>query len=252
MKKQYLSILSNQEETTSMENNNTPPVEIKRPKFPPSSFLEEEIKTLVNQSEIVSEDDKESLYRLLMKNQRVFCRKLTVNPETSQVPTSHSILLLDPSPIRERPCRQTQRDQEVTSKEINKMLEQHVIQFSTSPWAAPVHLIPKKDGSIRFCIDYRKLNLQTKKDVYPLPRIDDILDSLGKAKIRSKLDLTSGYWQIPVHPDDQEKTAFVTRDGLFKLFSHAFWTYKRPSNLSKNHGHGAHRPQLEMLHGLYR
>ncbi len=93
----------------------------------------------------------------------------------------HHIPLENTFPTRERIRRQTQTEMEVTSSEVKKMLEQNIIQPSSSPWAAPVQLVSKKDGGVRFCIDFRKLNNQTKKDVYPLPRIDLILDALGKA-----------------------------------------------------------------------
>ena len=81
---------------------------------------------------------------------------------------------------------------------------------SSSPWASSIVLVKKKDGSLRFCIDYRELNSITKADVFPLPRIDDLLDQLGESKFFSTLDLASGYWQVQVHPDSVEKTAFVT------------------------------------------
>ena len=78
-------------------------------------------------------------------------------------------------------------------------------------------LVTKKDGNLRFCVDYRKLNEVTKKDSFPLPRIDDCLDTLGGAKWFSTLDLVSGYWQVEMCPDDMEKTAFVTTRGLFEF-----------------------------------
>ena len=73
------------------------------------------------------------------------------------------------------------------------MMEQGIIRPSSSPWASPIVLVKKKNGKMRFCVDYRKLNKITKRDAYPLPRIDEILDSLGKAKWFTSLDLASGY-----------------------------------------------------------
>ena len=97
------------------------------------------------------------------------------------------------------------------------MLEQGVIQPSNSPWASPIVLVKKKDGKYRFCVDYRKLNSVTQNDAHPLPRIDDLLDSLHGSVMFSTLDLRSGYWQINMHPDDREKTAFATPDALWEF-----------------------------------
>ncbi|KAJ1096234.1 hypothetical protein NDU88_001377, partial [Pleurodeles waltl] len=82
--------------------------------------------------------------------------------------------------------------------EIGKMLDMGIIEPSKSPWCSPVVLVPKPDGSIRFCIDFRQVNAASQFDTYPLPRVDELLERLGKVKYMSTLDLTKGYWQIPL------------------------------------------------------
>jgi hypothetical protein len=90
-----------------------------------------------------------------------------------------------------------------------------VIEPVASPWASNVLLVKKKDGSMRFCVDYRAVNEITVKDSYPLPRIDSCLESLGQACYFSTLDLRTGYWQTEIHKDDVSKTSFVTRSGQY-------------------------------------
>ena len=92
-----------------------------------------------------------------------------------------------------------------------------MIEPSQSPWASPVVLVRKKDGSHRFCVDYRGLNAVTTADSFPLPRIDDLLDQLGNSQYFSTIDLASGFWQIRMHPSSQEKTAFVVPQGLYEF-----------------------------------
>ncbi len=91
---------------------------------------------------------------------------------------------------------------------MSRLLERDVIEESQSPWSAPVVLVRKKDGTHRFCVDYRRLNAVTIKDSYPLPRVDDTLDRLSGAQMFSTIDLTAGYRQIPLNPADKEKTEF--------------------------------------------
>ena len=88
------------------------------------------------------------------------------------------------------------------------MQQNGVIQPSSSPWSSPVVIVRKKDGTHRFCVDYRKLNAVTKADKFPLPRIDDLLDQLCGARYFSCLDLASGFWQIPVHPSSRRQLHF--------------------------------------------
>jgi hypothetical protein len=98
----------------------------------------------------------------------------------------------------------------------------NVIRLSTSPFAAPVVLARKKGGKWQFCVEYRALNKLTVPRRYPLPRIDGILDKLGPARFFTTLDAQSGYWQIPMHPDDVHKTAFLTHRGLFECLRMPF------------------------------
>ncbi|GFX16047.1 retrovirus-related Pol polyprotein from transposon 412 [Trichonephila clavipes] len=119
--------------------------------------------------------------------------------------TQHRIDTADHPPIKQHPRRLPFAKQEEVGTLLREMQENDIIEPSSSPWASPIVLVRKKDGSKRFCVDYRKLNDVTKKDSYPLPRIDDTLDTLSGHKWFSTLDLKSGYWQVEIHPEDREK-----------------------------------------------
>lgn len=116
---------------------------------------------------------------------------------------------------------------------IEEMLATGVIRPSSSPWAAPVTLVPKKDGATRFCVDYRRLNEVTVKDQFPLPHIQDIFDQVGGSKVFSALDLKAGYWQVPVHPDDKEKTAFRCHRGHYEFNVMPFGLCNAPAVFSR-------------------
>jgi len=125
----------------------------------------------------------------------------------------------DAIPTKDNPRRNTPAKEQIIAKHIQDMLRNKIIETANSPWAAPVVLARKKDGTWRFCVDYRRLNQVTKKDSYPLPRIDDVVDALGgeNAKVFSTLDVASGYWHIPIADHDKEKTAFTTNSGTYQF-----------------------------------
>lgn len=103
------------------------------------------------------------------------------------------------------------------------MLEIDIIEPSVSPRDSPIVLVHKKDGSTRFCVEYRKLNAVTKRDSHPLPHIQESLDLLGQTRYFTTLDLFSEYWQVEMDELSKEYTAFATYDGLLQQWDHFFW-----------------------------
>mgnify|MGYP000226312143 FL=1 len=97
------------------------------------------------------------------------------------------------------------------------MLNKDIIELSSSDWVLEPHLVRKDNGTFLFCIDFHPLNKITKHDMYPFPRMDDLLDQVGKSKYFTSLELASGYWQIPFSPTNNHKTAFRTQRGFKRM-----------------------------------
>ena len=133
--------------------------------------------------------------------------------ETSLV--EHDVVLSDHNPIHVKPRPIPVHLRETIGEQIAKMLRLGVIERSTSPWSSPVLLVPKANGTYRFCVDFRRLNAITKKDATPMPHFDDIFSQINDATIFSTLNLLSGFWQVPVTRQACELTAFTVGNQHF-------------------------------------
>ena len=182
----------------------------------------------LNASELTN-DQSQKLKQTILEYSDIFSANY---PGATDLVT-HRIDVGDNQPINSAPYRVSPTERRVIDSEVVRMLKENIIEPSKSPWASPVVLVSKKDGSIRFCVDYRRLNNLTKKDVYPLPRLDDSLAALNGSKFFSTLDLTAGYNQIPMHSNSKELTAFITSNGLYQYKVMPFGLSNRPATFQR-------------------
>ena len=181
----------------------------------------------------LNQEQKLKLECLLKKHQKVFSKD-DYDVGTVNAGIEHTIPTVDDRPVKV-PYRRIPPNQWSEVREyLQKALDKEVIRPSSSPYAAPVVLVRKPSGELRMCIDYRQLNAKTKKDSYPLPRIENALESLKGAKYFSSLDLAHGYHQVPMAEKDIEKTAFrVGTGGLFEFVKMPFSVCNGPATFMR-------------------
>ena len=184
-----------------------------------------------NSAEHLNYEEKMQLAKLLIEYQDVFARDEFDLGNFSGI--EHSIDTGQAKPIKQRMRRTPVCFMGEEEAHLKKMLEAGVIQESTSEWASAPVLIRKRDGTVRWCVDYRALNDVTVKDVFPLPLVDDCLDTLAGSVWFSKLDANSAYWQIKIKEEDRSKTAFITKYGLFEHVRMAFGLCNSPATYSR-------------------
>jgi len=139
----------------------------------------------------------------------------------------------DTKPIRCAPYRLNQQKAKVLKDELDNLLDQGIIEESTSPWASPIVMVPKADGTLRLCTDFCKVNNCTVPDHFPLPRIEDLIHRVGKAKYLTKLDMTREYWQVPLDDPSGPISAFVTPIGHFQWRYMPFGLRNAPATFSR-------------------
>lgn len=136
-------------------------------------------------------------------------------------------------PLTQRLRPTSPDEKKIVREEIQKMLKYGVVRPSSSAWSSPLVLVKKKDGTVRFCIDFRRLNDITIKDVFPLPRTSDLLESFQGARIFSTLDAAAGYWQVPLKEDAIPKSAFISSEGLFEFLVMPFGLCNAPATYQR-------------------
>ncbi|KAL0159094.1 hypothetical protein M9458_047170, partial [Cirrhinus mrigala] len=135
--------------------------------------------------------------------------------------------------VRQWPYRVPEAHRQAIEEEVQEMLKLGVIEPSRSPWSSPIVMVPKPDDTLRFCNDFRRLNEVSEFDSYPMPRVDELLDRLGRARYISTLDLTKGYWQVPLTPSAKLKTVFSTPSGHWQYRTLPFGLHGAPATFQR-------------------
>jgi len=163
----------------------------------------------------LSDSVRSSVIKVLQQYSDVFSKSDNDLGVTDTV--THKIDTGDAVPIRQLMRQYPPAHLQAIDEHVNSMLDQGIIEPVTSPWALNLVLVRKKDGSYRCCVNYRPLNAVTRKDAYPVPRIDVCLDAMASARWFSTFDLRSSYHQVWINPSDSDKTAFICHRGMYRF-----------------------------------
>ncbi|EXX59955.1 gag-pol fusion protein [Rhizophagus irregularis DAOM 197198w] len=172
----------------------------------------------IEESEEEYESDDEDI------QEQMFCNTQFITQEKAQEIEEH---------LKEDLFIENEYFYQYKEEEIQRLLKAGLIVPSNSQWTSPVVVVEKKNGKKRLCVDYRKLNKVTKKDCYPLPRIDDMLETLSGSQWFSSLDLASGFWQVELDPEDREKSTFITRFGTYEFTVMPFGLCNAPATFQQ-------------------
>jgi hypothetical protein len=217
------------EETPTIQLESTPMKHRIEPIRAVNALTTEDLDTLDINPEL-SETERTLLIDAILQFSDIFAHGLQDLGKTHLV--EHKIHTADAPPIRQRPRRMSPAKRDTVKGMIDEMLQAGIITPSESPWASPIVLV-EQPNKTRLCIDYRKLNQVTKKDAYPLPRVDEILNTIGTSNYFSSLDAASGYWQVGMSPEDQEKTCFTTWNGNYQFTVMPFGLCNAPATYQR-------------------
>ena len=178
------------------------------------SYSDQIRKRIVEFTEHIEDiNQRRKLEDLLWRNKILF----DPTPSIIHITPQPAICTNNHPPIYSKQYPASVKDQQLKQEETRKLLEHGQIEESTSPWSSPIVLVKKKDKTIRFCIDYRRLNAIMIRYAFPLPRIDEVFDQLSQAIYFTKFDFKSGYFQVPLSKEDRPKTAFSTQDNHYQF-----------------------------------
>ena len=221
-------------DTGSLELSSEPKDTITPPTKFPNSIILENLSEFLTHLEVSKREDVEVLINEFLD---IFSDYPSVTDWAE-----HDIDVGEAIPIKQHPYRVNPTKKQAMNEEVKYMEEAGIIEESDSNWSSPCLLVPKTDGSYRFCTDYRKVNAVTVTDSFPLPRIEDCIDAVGPAKFISKFDLLKGYWQVPLTERAKRISAFVTPQGL--------WQYRRMAFGMKNAAATFQRLANKLIHNM--